>query len=148
MTWLKCVKLSVVCITIKYLYWYDQSIVFYVSCVYYLQTFREKKKNISEGTTRFDLHKRANASLNAGIDLKQVVKLPPEEEVNDWIAVHGNLHTLECSAGLLFTVDVMNATVTICWISRSWNIVTGKLFHHDTCIHTYKATCMKKISTV
>ena len=40
---------------------------------------------------RFDLHKRANASLHAGIDLKQVVKLPPDEEVNDWIAVHGNL---------------------------------------------------------
>lgn len=56
----------------------------------YLQTFREKKKNIAEGTTRFDLHKRANASLHSGIDLKQVVKLPPDEEVNDWIAVHGN----------------------------------------------------------
>jgi len=89
--------------TVEFLYlcWYDQSIVFYVSCLHclqmYLQTFREKKKNIAEGTTRFDLHKRANASLNAGIDLKQVVKLPPEEEVNDWIAVHGNLHTLECS---------------------------------------------------
>lgn len=52
------------------------------------KTFREKKKNIAEGTTRFDLHKRANASLHSGIDLKQVVKLPPEEEVNDWIAVH------------------------------------------------------------
>jgi len=58
--------------------------------VYILQTFREKKKNIAEGTTRFDLHKRANASLNSGIDLKHVVKLPPDEEANDWIAVHGN----------------------------------------------------------
>ena len=60
----------------------------------YLQTFREKKKNIAEGTTRFDLHKRANASLHSGIDLKQVVKLPPDEEVNDWIAVHGNFKLL------------------------------------------------------
>jgi len=61
-----------------------------------LQTFREKKKNIAEGTTRFDLHKRANASLHSGLDLKQVVKLPPDEEVNDWIAVHGNLELTNC----------------------------------------------------
>ena len=53
------------------------------------QTFREKKKNIPEGTLRFDLHKRANASLHSGIDLRQVVRLPPEEDLNDWIAVHG-----------------------------------------------------------
>ena len=35
------------------------------------------------------MHKRANASLHSGIDLKTVVKLPPEEDLNDWIAVHG-----------------------------------------------------------
>lgn len=52
------------------------------------KTFREKKKNIDEGTLRYDLHKRANASLHSGIDLKQVVKLPSDEELNDWIAVH------------------------------------------------------------
>jgi len=39
---------------------------------------------------RYDLHKRANASLHSGIDLKHVVKLPPDEDLNDWIAVHGN----------------------------------------------------------
>lgn len=55
-----------------------------------IQTFREKKKNFSEGTLRYDLHKRANASLHSGIDLKQVVKLPSDEELNDWIAVHGS----------------------------------------------------------
>jgi len=27
--------------------------------------------------------------LHSGLDLKQVVKLPPGEEINDWIAVHG-----------------------------------------------------------
>lgn len=52
------------------------------------KTFRQKKKNFPEGTLRYDLHKRANASLHSGIDLKTVVKLPPEEDVNDWIAVH------------------------------------------------------------
>jgi len=55
----------------------------------YLQTFRQNKKNIPEGTIRYDLHKRANASLSSGLDLKHVVKLPPEEDLNDWIAVHG-----------------------------------------------------------
>ena len=54
-----------------------------------LQTFRQNKKNIPEGTIRYDLHKRANASLHSGLDLKHVVKLPPGEEMNDWIAVHG-----------------------------------------------------------
>lgn len=57
--------------------------------VFLLKTFKQKKKNIPEGTMRYDLHKRANASLQSGIDVKQVVKLPPEEDLNDWIAVHG-----------------------------------------------------------
>jgi hypothetical protein len=52
------------------------------------KTFRPNKKNIPEGTMRYDLHKRANASLHSGLDLKQVVKLPQGEELNDWIAVH------------------------------------------------------------
>lgn len=38
---------------------------------------------------RYDLHKRANASLQSGIEVKQVVKLPADEDLNDWIAVHG-----------------------------------------------------------
>ena len=70
----------------------------------FMQTFREKKKNIAEGTTRFDLHKRANASLHSGIDLKQVVKLPPDEELNDWIAVHGNWKFYNVVVGLQFAV--------------------------------------------
>ena len=39
---------------------------------------------------KYSLHKQANASLNSGIHLKEVVKLPPGEDINDWIAVHGN----------------------------------------------------------
>lgn len=37
----------------------------------------------------FNLHREANASLHSGLDLKQVVKLPVGEDLNDWIAVHG-----------------------------------------------------------
>nr|CAD7588222.1 unnamed protein product [Timema genevievae] len=51
------------------------------------QTFRPKKR-FEPGTLRYSLHKHAQASLNSGINLRQVVQLPPGEELNDWIAVH------------------------------------------------------------
>lgn len=53
-----------------------------------MQTFRPKKK-FAHGTLRYSLHKQAQASLNSGINLRAVVKLPPGEDLNDWIAVHG-----------------------------------------------------------
>ena len=62
------------------------------AAVVFLQTFRPKK-GFDRGTLKFSLHKQANASLNSGIDLKEVVKLPPGEDVNDWIAVHGKAWT-------------------------------------------------------
>ena len=52
------------------------------------QTFRPKKK-FEPGTLRYQLHKKAQASLNSGLDLKGVVSLPAEEDLNDWLAVHG-----------------------------------------------------------
>jgi len=51
------------------------------------RTFRPKKR-FDPGTTKFDLHKKAQASLKSGLDLKSIVILPPGEEQNDWIAVH------------------------------------------------------------
>lgn len=51
------------------------------------RTFRPKRK-FEPGTQRFDLHKKAQASLNAGLDLKQAVQLPHGEDLNDWVAVH------------------------------------------------------------
>ncbi|EMP27574.1 Mps one binder kinase activator-like 2A [Chelonia mydas] len=51
------------------------------------KTFRPKRK-FEPGTQRFELHKRAQASLNAGLDLKLAVQLPSGEEQNDWVAVH------------------------------------------------------------
>lgn len=51
------------------------------------KTFRPKKK-FPQGTIRYSLHKQACASLNSGINLRQVVKLPMGEDLNDWIAVH------------------------------------------------------------
>ncbi|KAL5007805.1 hypothetical protein ScPMuIL_016611 [Solemya velum] len=51
------------------------------------RTFRPRKR-FEPGTMKFNLHKQANASLNSGIDLKDVVRLPQGEDTNDWIAVH------------------------------------------------------------
>lgn len=51
------------------------------------RTFRSKKKYTPD-TLRHQLHKQAEASLSAGIDLREAVKLPNQEDLNDWIAVH------------------------------------------------------------
>lgn len=69
------------------------------------KTFRPKKK-FQPGTMKYSLHKQAQASLNSGINLRQVVKLPKVnrkrqlqnfkqffsyfqgEDFNDWLAVH------------------------------------------------------------
>ncbi|XP_076063085.1 MOB kinase activator 3 [Oratosquilla oratoria] len=51
------------------------------------KTFRPKKK-FEPGTLKHSLHKQAQASLSSGINLRSVVKLPPGEDMNDWIAVH------------------------------------------------------------
>ncbi|XP_008587462.1 PREDICTED: MOB kinase activator 3A [Galeopterus variegatus] len=51
------------------------------------KTFRPKRK-FEPGTQRFELHKKAQASLNAGLDLRLAVQLPPGEDLHDWVAVH------------------------------------------------------------
>ena len=51
------------------------------------QTFRPKKK-FENGSNQSSLHKYAKASLKAGLDFNEIVKVPPNEEKNDWLAVH------------------------------------------------------------
>ncbi|CAO1422736.1 unnamed protein product [Diamesa hyperborea] len=51
------------------------------------KTFRPKKR-FTHGTIRYSLHKQAQASLSSGINLKEVVRLPVGESLNDWVAVH------------------------------------------------------------
>ncbi|KAJ1085014.1 hypothetical protein NDU88_005150 [Pleurodeles waltl] len=46
------------------------------------------ERKFEPGTQRFELHKKAQASLNAGLDLKLAVQLPHGEDQNDWVAVH------------------------------------------------------------
>ncbi|CAB4033337.1 MOB kinase activator 3B isoform X1 [Paramuricea clavata] len=51
------------------------------------RTFRPKKK-WDQGSLRHGLHKQAKATLQSGLDLRSCVKLPPNETLEDWIAVH------------------------------------------------------------
>lgn len=51
------------------------------------RTFRPKKK-WEKGSLKYELHKKAKATLNSGIDLTSAVALPEDEEYHDWIAVH------------------------------------------------------------
>jgi len=51
-------------------------------------TFVKPKKKWIQNSLRHNLHKRARASLKAGIDLRVAVALPEDEELDDWIAVH------------------------------------------------------------
>ncbi|CAK4084383.1 unnamed protein product [Aphanomyces euteiches] len=50
------------------------------------KTFRPKK-SYSKGTKRYDLHKRAKATLGGG-DMRAAVKLPENEDLNEWLAVN------------------------------------------------------------
>ncbi|WKY06807.1 hypothetical protein Q1695_006747 [Nippostrongylus brasiliensis] len=51
------------------------------------KTFRPKKR-FPQGTMRYNLHKRAEATLHSGVDLRTAVRLPANESLDDWIAVH------------------------------------------------------------
>uniref|UniRef100_A0AC35U2Z5 MOB kinase activator-like 3 n=1 Tax=Rhabditophanes sp. KR3021 TaxID=114890 RepID=A0AC35U2Z5_9BILA len=51
------------------------------------KTFRPKKK-FRPGTLRYNLHKHATATLKSGVDLKEAVKLPRDDNFEDWLAVH------------------------------------------------------------
>ncbi|KJE88793.1 hypothetical protein CAOG_00376 [Capsaspora owczarzaki ATCC 30864] len=51
------------------------------------KTFRPKKK-FDKGSLRYDLYKKAKASLGTGESLKVAVQLPPTENLNEWLAVH------------------------------------------------------------
>uniref|UniRef100_A0A1B0F004 MOB kinase activator-like 3 n=1 Tax=Phlebotomus papatasi TaxID=29031 RepID=A0A1B0F004_PHLPP len=47
-----------------------------------------KERDNYLNTIRYSLHKQAQASLSSGINLRQVVRLPAGENMNDWLAVH------------------------------------------------------------
>jgi MOB kinase activator 1 len=61
------------------------------------QTFKPKK-NIEEGTKQYQLKQYAEATLGSG-NLRQAVKLPEGEDINEWLAV--NSKKLVCSVSLI-----------------------------------------------
>ncbi|XP_052892415.1 MOB kinase activator-like 3 [Anopheles moucheti] len=72
------------------------------------KTFRPKKR-FTQGTIRYSLHKQANASLQSGINLKEVVRLPAGENMNDWLA---EAHVNTCYKHFYYFVtefDLMSA---------------------------------------
>jgi MOB kinase activator 1 len=50
------------------------------------KTFRPKHK-FKSGSRAHDLHKHAKETLGSG-DLSQAVKLPPGEDINEWLAIN------------------------------------------------------------
>ncbi|XP_075245601.1 MOB kinase activator-like 3 [Convolutriloba macropyga] len=75
------------------------------------QTFRPKKK-FEDGSGHSSLHKYAKASLKAGLDFAEIVKLPPKEERNDWLAVH--VVDFFNRVNLIYGVISEYCTVTTC----------------------------------
>lgn len=80
------------------------------------RTFRPKRK-FEPGTQRFELHKKAQASLNAGLDLKLAVQLPPGEELNDWVAVH--------VVDFFNRINLIYGTVSDCCTEQSCPVMSG-----------------------
>lgn len=80
------------------------------------KTFRPKKKWDS-GTLKFNLHKRAKASLKAGIDLREAVALPSGEDLNEWLAVH--------TVDFYNRISLIYATVQEVCTKESCPVMTG-----------------------
>jgi len=73
------------------------------------QTFKAKKA--APGTRRFELHKYAEATLGAG-NLHYAVRLPPDADLNDWLAV--NVHDFYSEISLLYDVLCDTCTPVCC----------------------------------
>eukprot|EP01104_Vermistella_antarctica_P009118 TRINITY_DN2324_c0_g1_i1.p1 TRINITY_DN2324_c0_g1~~TRINITY_DN2324_c0_g1_i1.p1 ORF type:complete len:223 (-),score=51.03 TRINITY_DN2324_c0_g1_i1:735-1403(-) len=63
------------------------------------KTIKASKKKIPKGTLRHTLKKTMRASLGAGLNIGEVVKLPPGQDKHEWIA----MNTME----LFNTVDLI-----------------------------------------
>ncbi|XP_007885239.1 MOB kinase activator 3C [Callorhinchus milii] len=82
------------------------------------RTFRPRKK-FEPGTQRFELYKKAQASLKSGVDLKTVVQLPVGENLNDWIAVN--------TVDFFNRINLIYGTICEYCTERSCPVMTGGL---------------------
>jgi hypothetical protein len=65
------------------------------------QTFKPTKQH-DKGTKRHNLHKQAKATLGSG-NLKAAVKLPPGEDIDEWLAVNSMIAPLRFCRVLSYT---------------------------------------------
>uniref|UniRef100_UPI00398F66F6 MOB kinase activator 3C-like n=1 Tax=Pristiophorus japonicus TaxID=55135 RepID=UPI00398F66F6 len=82
------------------------------------RTFRPRKR-FEPGTQRFELYKKAQASLKSGVDLKTVVQLPVGENFNDWIAVN--------TVDFFNRINLIYGTICEYCTERSCPIMSGGL---------------------
>ncbi|XP_078074866.1 MOB kinase activator 3C-like [Mustelus asterias] len=82
------------------------------------RTFRPRKR-FEPGTQRFELYKKAQASLKSGVDLKTVVQLPAGENLNDWIAVN--------TVDFFNRINLIYGTICEYCTERSCPIMSGGL---------------------
>ncbi|XP_046865524.1 MOB kinase activator-like 3 isoform X5 [Drosophila willistoni] len=91
------------------------------------RTFRPKKR-FTSGTIRYSLHKQAQASLQSGINLRQVVRLPEGEILNDWLAVHDQTfrsRSVFQRSSFRFLTSLLCAMVATFWFfATSWRRLT------------------------
>jgi MOB kinase activator 1 len=70
------------------------------------KTFRPRK-DIEEGTRQYTLYKYSERTLGTG-NLKKAVSLPPNENLNEWLAVNSKYTTLSW-AGYVIVTDMFVA---------------------------------------
>ncbi|RHY40732.1 hypothetical protein DYB38_012429, partial [Aphanomyces astaci] len=76
------------------------------------KTFRPKK-TYNKGTKRHDLHKRAKATLGGWVlqgDMRAAVKLPDNEDVNEWLAVNRIVSDHVCRSKVHTTPSILHST--------------------------------------
>ena len=85
------------------------------------------------GTLRYSLHKQASASLKSGLDLKEIVRLPDNEDEDDWIAVHGEtgvaLRDLSSLPSSIFSGGLFQSNQSGLW-HHQWLLHSRELSDH------------------
>jgi hypothetical protein len=83
---------------------------YFINLFYFLCRNRSKQKtfNMKKGSMRFQkgMTLKANlaATLQGGVDVKEAVKLPPDEDLNEWLAINSKFLGFEGNLKILIFV--------------------------------------------
>jgi hypothetical protein len=89
---------------------FTHQLLFYFNLFYFLCRNRSKQKtfNMKKGSMRFQkgMTLKANlaATLQGGVDVKEAVKLPPDEDLNEWLAINSKFLGFEGNLKILIFV--------------------------------------------